>query len=305
MEIRQLEYFQKASEHRNLSAAARELFISEQALSKSIVALEKELGFSLFVRDRKGVALTQAGDIMLSRASGIISDLDDLRQVAADIRDSHDTQPLRIGFYEGFLGDEKAPFPTRELASFQNSHPEILLKIREETNERIRTMVCDKELDMGVFVGEVPATCCSITLQQMQLHVVAGLDNPLSHRRRITWEDMKDQVIIFPRGERRMRDMMESFYRQRGFELQALPVDISFDTSLTYVYANDAVMLVDIYQRANVDRKQASVLDFSPDDNIMRPLISIAWTNDQGITSNHYKVTDLFRRHFNRTRAFV
>ena len=49
MEIRQLEYFLKAGEHKNLSAAARELFITEQALSKSIVALEKEFGFSLFV----------------------------------------------------------------------------------------------------------------------------------------------------------------------------------------------------------------------------------------------------------------
>lgn len=304
MEIRQFEYFLKASEHKNLSAAARELFVSEQALSKSIVSLEKELGFSLFVRDRKGVALTPAGAIMQKRASEIVSNIALFKDTAADIRSEHDAKPIEIGFYEGFLGNGPSRFPVESLVSFQRSHPRIALRVTEDANERIRDRVCSKELDMGVFVGEVPASCCSITLQTVRLDLVVPADSPLARSEGVAWGDLRNERIVLPYREARMQDMVESACKQRGFDADVIPVSASLSTTLDFVYAGEAVALVDSGKKALVDSSRATIVGFSQDDAVEMPA-SIAWTNDKSISSNHYKLTDLFRKHFNRVRAFV
>ena len=62
MEYRQVCHFLQASEDSSLSAAAEHLYLSEQALSKSISKLEQELGVQLFTRHNKGITLTEFGN---------------------------------------------------------------------------------------------------------------------------------------------------------------------------------------------------------------------------------------------------
>lgn len=305
MEIRQLEYFLKACEHKNLSAAARELFITEQALSKSIVALEREFGFSLFVRDRRGVALTPAGETIRHAACEAVTEVAELKRTAAEIREGHDAQPMRIGFFEGFLGGDDAPLSAEILIAFQKDHPEIALCILEDTNERIREMTCEKKLDMGVFSGEVPAACCSITLHELRIDLAVARLNELARSETVSWSDLQGRRIALPRGERRMKDMVESLCRQRGFEARLAHLDASAAVTLEYVYSDDFVMPIDTCEAKHVDPQRASILRFHPEEEIIRPLVSVAWSNEKGISSNHYKVTDLLRARFNRTRAFV
>jgi hypothetical protein len=57
-----------AAEIGRFTAAAEELHISQSSLSKQIIALEKRLGFPLFDRSRRKIALTQAGKTILNHA---------------------------------------------------------------------------------------------------------------------------------------------------------------------------------------------------------------------------------------------
>lgn len=61
MEFRQIQYFIKLSESTSISQAAKELFISQQALSKSIKNLESELNTRLFLRTNQGIKLSKSG----------------------------------------------------------------------------------------------------------------------------------------------------------------------------------------------------------------------------------------------------
>ena len=61
LELRQLAYFKAVAESENISATAKELYISQPALSKSIQQLEKELGVDLFVRNGKHLMINAAG----------------------------------------------------------------------------------------------------------------------------------------------------------------------------------------------------------------------------------------------------
>jgi DNA-binding transcriptional LysR family regulator len=103
MELRQLRYFIAVAEELHYGRAAARIHISGPALSQQIIALERELGAELFVRDRRSVQLTDAGRSLLDDARRIISLADEarlrLRRTAAA------APPMRLG-YVSWLPDE-------------------------------------------------------------------------------------------------------------------------------------------------------------------------------------------------------
>ena len=64
METAYLHEFAKVAECGSFTAAARELHLTQSTLSKHVALLEREFGADLFVRDRSGVSLTEAGGVL-------------------------------------------------------------------------------------------------------------------------------------------------------------------------------------------------------------------------------------------------
>src|SRR5262245_22218680 len=62
MDIRELRYFMAAFEERSVTAAARRSFVSQPSVSAAIASLEAELDAVLFVRHKRGVSPTAAGE---------------------------------------------------------------------------------------------------------------------------------------------------------------------------------------------------------------------------------------------------
>lgn len=122
MTTKSLEYFLVVVKHLNISKAAKELFISQPALSKQISQLEAELGVSLFDRTKHSLKLTHAGEVLLSETNELFKKQDELRQrVRAAGNVSEDA--LRLCHMPGALNYHVADI----LAQFQEKYPEIRL----------------------------------------------------------------------------------------------------------------------------------------------------------------------------------
>ena len=72
MTLQQLKYIVTVAETGTLSEAAKELFISQPSLTKSIKELEKEMNISIFDRTNKGVAVSKEGVEFLSYARQVL-----------------------------------------------------------------------------------------------------------------------------------------------------------------------------------------------------------------------------------------
>src|ERR1700753_959065 len=73
MELRHLEYFVAVAEELSFTRAAQRLHVVQSGVSSVIAALERELGATLFDRDRHSVALTEAGRALLPEARATLA----------------------------------------------------------------------------------------------------------------------------------------------------------------------------------------------------------------------------------------
>lgn len=81
MDIRELRYFAAVYRERNLTAAARACFVSQPSISTAITHLEAELGTTLFIRHKKGVAPTASAEQFHALARRIIDEADAARSL--------------------------------------------------------------------------------------------------------------------------------------------------------------------------------------------------------------------------------
>jgi DNA-binding transcriptional LysR family regulator len=103
MELRQLRYFVAVADELHFGRAADRVHISGPALSQQIMALERELRAELFVRDRRSVALTEAGRSLLGDARAILALADEAQRRLA--RAAALSTPVRLG-YTSWLPDD-------------------------------------------------------------------------------------------------------------------------------------------------------------------------------------------------------
>jgi DNA-binding transcriptional LysR family regulator len=147
MELRQLRAFVHVTHAGTFTRAAEELNLAQSAVSRSVGLLESELGFELLRRTRRGVELTEAGEVVFERAREIVAGADAIRSDLAALR----------GLLEGTvaLGTMLPPGPVDLpglLASFHAAHPGIGVRVREGSAPDIVAALRRDELDVA-FTG--------------------------------------------------------------------------------------------------------------------------------------------------------
>ena len=93
MEIKQLRTFLAVANARSFLGAANALYISRQAVSKTVTQLEDELGTELFVRNQNGAMLTPAGIFFYPRAVSLVAEFD---KIVAEMREMDHTYRPKI-----------------------------------------------------------------------------------------------------------------------------------------------------------------------------------------------------------------
>jgi DNA-binding transcriptional LysR family regulator len=97
VEFRHLKYIVAVAETGNFTRAAERLFLAQPSLSKQIKDLEDEIGFPIFVRNRGGVRITPAGQMIIAYAQEALATRVEIITMARAVHKG-EVAPLRLGF---------------------------------------------------------------------------------------------------------------------------------------------------------------------------------------------------------------
>lgn len=158
MRLQSIEQFIAVADAGSIRGAARQLNMSQPALSRALQQLEEELGVRLMERSGRGVTPTAAGSAFLSRAR--VADAE-LRKASEEARRAvgDGTRLLALG-----VSPVGASLLLPELAiTLQCLHPETRIRILETTPSALLSLVRDEVMDLAVT-------------QRTRIHLDAGLD---------------------------------------------------------------------------------------------------------------------------------
>jgi DNA-binding transcriptional LysR family regulator len=174
MELRHIRSFVAVAEELHFGRAAARVHIVQPALSRQIRALEQEMGLRLFERDRRRVALTPAGAVLLDEARLLLEHV--ARAVETARRaDRGEVGSLRIGYVPAMVTTGLPEIVRR----FRKRFPGVDVRLQEMNPAMQVEALLGERVDVGFVRGPIhePALAAETVLEEP---LVAAL--PSGHR---------------------------------------------------------------------------------------------------------------------------
>ena len=151
MDLRQFRYFIQAARRQNFRKASEDLRVAQSALTRQIQVLERELGFLLFDRVKRGVRLTAAGQRLLERSQHILGEVDRLKE----------TLQIEAHVPSGPASLAAPPLIGRLLfnrlaRTFLKSHPKVTLSLLEGWTSNAMGQLRRGELSLAIMSDPPP-----------------------------------------------------------------------------------------------------------------------------------------------------
>ena len=141
----QYKIFYEVAKAGNISKAAKELYISQPAISKAISKLEDSLGLSLFTRSSRGVQLTSEGEILFEHTREAFDALDRGEQELKRIQE-FDIGHLRIGVSNTLCKYILLPY----LKTFIDQYPHMKVTIESQATAQTLARLEQQKIDLGL-----------------------------------------------------------------------------------------------------------------------------------------------------------
>lgn len=196
MTINQIECFVEVAKERNISKAARNLFITQQAASNQIKMLEKELGFPVLIRKNKGVSLTKEGEILFETWA----EMQEKFRISVDkARDYHKGRSMHI-----HVGLEDMGKCSEEIMSafseYEKTYTDLYIDFEIMSPKQIITQFEAGTLDLAILYEsefENLPQLKSIPLHDKMLKVCIYMsgNHPLVQSGKTALDDIKDEPI--------------------------------------------------------------------------------------------------------------
>ena len=222
MDIKQLKTFICVAETGSLSAASDRLRLAQPALSRQIKLLEHKTGAQLFHRTVKGMTLTESGEKLLSRVSGIIRQLE---QAVDEVRSSSESITGNVAI--GLMPSINSVLAVRLIEKVKSELPQVTLRIVEGYSGHLIEWLHRGDLDISFLYGpahDLHLRCTGLLYENIALISAPGKLNNLG--REIQLSDIAHLPIVLPSRPHGIRILVDNAVAKAGVKLN---VEISGD----------------------------------------------------------------------------
>ena len=167
MDEKDFEILSILNETRNITRAAKQLYITQSALSKRIKAIEKELGIEMLIRSRQGIRFTPAGEAVLTHSTCAAREMELMRR-HIDTMNEEICGTLNTGISINFALYKLPDI----LADYHKKYPKVNLQITTGQSRHLYRQMLDGSLDIAVLRGEYPWDGIQFLLSQENICLV-------------------------------------------------------------------------------------------------------------------------------------
>ncbi len=205
MTLQQLNYVVKIAETKSMNKAAKELYVTQSALSSTIKSLEDELGTEIFIRTNRGMVLTTDGEKLLSYAKQIVKMTD---MITEKFHKDETKQHFSISTQHYSFVVDAFVMLTKELEI--NSYD---LSVDETKTAEIIENVKNLRSELGIlYLDSFNRKPLTKTLKENGLefeplydcpvYVFIGTNHPLAKKKKITFDELAPYpCLAFDQGE--------------------------------------------------------------------------------------------------------
>lgn len=221
--IRQLKIFDAVARHLSHSRAAKELYLSQPAVSMQIKQLEHSVGLPLFDRVGKQIHLTEAGQEMLHYTRNIAQQLDEMNAMFSEMKG------LEHGRLNISAVSTASYFMPQLLAKFIQQHPKISVSLHVANRDAVIKLLADNSADLAIM-GQPPegADMLSQPFMQNPLVVIAALNHPLTKVRNIKPKQLAQETFLLREQGSGTRGVVERYFASHDLKL---PTHMEMDTN--------------------------------------------------------------------------
>ena len=287
MELRVLKYFIAVAREESMTRAADILHVTQPTLSKQIKDLEDEIGKKLFNRTNYAIKLTAEGEILYKRALDIVNLADDTVEELKAMTEATGGN-VNIGAAE----TDSIKYLARIIKQLQQECAGIIVSIYSGDSESVEYKLDKGQLDFALVVRDFDLNKYNfIELPYKDTYgLICRSDNPLSKKKKITFDDMINEPIIVSRQS--LAHDLRKWAGERVDELTiAATGDIPFNLSLLVKEGIGSLLCFDKI----INTTETSNLRYIPLDPPMLSPLYIIWKKNAELTPPARKLMERFR----------
>jgi DNA-binding transcriptional LysR family regulator len=226
MKLDQLKSFHKVALTGSFTQAARDLFLTQPAVSQQIQLLEHAMGVRLFDRSGKKTRLTSEGEILLSHTIRLFQLYEEIEMLFGQLQ-SLEKGKITIGS-TAVLGTYILP---RIIGRYSKKYPGIEIDLRMGNSQKVQNWLLEGSVDLG-FAGKLHSHSRleNIVVHREMLLMVCSGDNPLATKRSVRIDDLGHTPFIWREKGTQTRLLVKKWFEknthkqfpQRSIELQNL-----------------------------------------------------------------------------------
>ncbi|BAO44927.1 LysR family transcriptional regulator [Thiolapillus brandeum] len=265
LNLKRIKHALALSKHGNFHLAAQAVNLSQPAFSRSIAALEKDLGVQLFNRSSGKVTPTALGEIFLDHARTIEENARELKRAIAL------TQGLETGTLSIAVGTYAAEISVnRAIARLVEKHKQIRCSMQQESWPVVTQLVSSRAVDIGVAeISMIPGNS-PLAIEPLGQHEVffcCRRDHPLHNLDQIARSDLEPYPIASVRLPARVADIFPAnctIDPDSGCLTPPIEVD-NINAALTITLNSNAISAATLTQIAPyLENGTISILDYRP-----------------------------------------
>jgi len=249
LHLKQLRLLVALGEHGSLLKASRQVALTQPGASKALQEIETTFGTSLFVRTNRGLEPNDVGHCVIRYARLIQTDVSHLRDEIVGILRGQGGR-VAAGVIMGAV-----PLLTDAISALVARQADLSVEIVEDTSAALLPQLDAGRLDLAICrttISQAPHVYNSVKLQDETLAVIANVDHPLQHAKKLTLQELAPYRWVVYRANMPMRLLLEGEFRDCGIRFpQHLLETTSAFATLALLQANPsfvALMSIEVAQ---------------------------------------------------------